>query len=373
MNAYKWALINADQKGYVLSTSNLVFQILTTIGKILILMITKNYIAYLLIEVAIFVIQNVVNTYPYIKNKSKYKIDLDTKDNINKNVKAMFFHNIGGYLVSSTDNILISAFVGLKAVGLYSNYTMVISQLSNLLSPIINGIGASVGNLIVTEDNNKTYSIFRVSFMISFWIYSFATIILYNLLDPFIGWMFGTEYILSKAVVLVVLLNFYLNGMRGPIATFKNKAGLFVQDKYISVIEGLVNLFGSLILIKYFGFIGVFLGTTLSTLVTVFWSQPRVVYKYLFKRTVISYFIKYVIGIVVMLLVGGVTTFICNLVATEITFISLIIRGLICLITVNSIYLLIFFRTPEIKYLITSLKVQFNLIREKVSTRESVI
>ncbi|WP_289129063.1 oligosaccharide flippase family protein [uncultured Clostridium sp.] len=379
MNAYKWALINADQKGYVLSTSNLVFQILTTIGKILILMITKNYIAYLLIEVAIFVIQNVVNTiivynrYPYIKNKSKYKIDLDTKDNINKNVKAMFFHNIGGYLVSSTDNILISAFVGLKAVGLYSNYTMVISQLSNLLSPIINGIGASVGNLIVTEDNNKTYSIFRVSFMISFWIYSFATIILYNLLDPFIGWMFGTEYILSKSVVLVVLLNFYLNGMRGPIATFKNKAGLFVQDKYISVIEGLVNLFGSLILIKYFGFIGVFLGTTLSTLVTVFWSQPRVVYKYLFKRTVISYFIKYVIGIVVMLLVGGVTTFICNLVATEITFISLIIRGLICLITVNSIYLLIFFRTPEIKYLITSLKVQFNLIREKVSTRESVI
>ena len=74
-----------------------------------------------------------------------------------------------------------------------------------------------------------------------------------------------------------------------------------------------------------------------------------------------------------MLLVGGVTTFICNLVATEITFISLIIRGLICLITVNSIYLLIFFRTPEIKYLITSLKVQFNLIREKVSTTESVI
>lgn len=379
MNAYKWALINADQKGYVLSTSNLVFQILTTIGKILILMITENYIAYLLIEVAIFVIQNVVNTiivynrYPYIKNKSKYKIDLDTKDNINKNVKAMFFHNIGGYLVSSTDNILISAFVGLKAVGLYSNYTMVISQLSNLLSPIINGIGASVGNLIVTEDNDKTYSIFRVSFMISFWIYSFATIILYNLLDPFIGWMFGTEYILSKSVVIVVLLNFYLNGMRGPIATFKNKAGLFVQDKYISVIEGLVNLFGSLILIKYFGFIGVFLGTTLSTLVTVFWSQPRVVYKYLFKRTVISYFIKYVIGIVVMLLVGGVTTFICNLVTIEITFISLIIRGLICLITVNSIYLLIFFRTPEIKYLITSLKVQFNLIREKVSTRESVI
>ena len=276
MNAYKWALINADQRGYVLSASNLIFQIATTLGKISVLMVTKNYIAYLSIEVGIFIIQNIVNTlivykkYPYLREKSKYKIDLETKANITQNVKAMFFHNIGGYLVFSTDNILISAFVGLKSVGLYSNYTMVISQLSNLLSPIIDGIGAGVGNLIATEDKDKTYSIFKISFVVSFWIYSFATIFLFNLLDPFIEWLFGKQYILSKPIVVVVLLNFYLNGMRGPIATFKNKAGLFIQDKYISVIEGLVNLFASLILIKYFGFIGVFLGTTLSTVVTVF-------------------------------------------------------------------------------------------------------
>ena len=47
MNAYKWALINADQKGYVLAGSNLVFQIATTLGKIAILMVSKDYILYL--------------------------------------------------------------------------------------------------------------------------------------------------------------------------------------------------------------------------------------------------------------------------------------------------------------------------------------
>lgn len=364
MNAYKWALINADQKGYVLSGSNLIFQIVTTLGKIAILMISKNYILYLLVEVSVFVIQNVVNTiivykrYPYLKEKSKHEIDLETKVNITKNVKAMFLHNIGGYLVFSTDNILISAFVGLKAVGLYSNYTMVISQLSNLLAPIINGIGAGVGNLIATEDENKTFSIFNISFMISFWIYSCATIFLYNLLDPFIVWLFGEKYILSKPIVIVVLLNFYLNGMRGPIATFKNKAGLFTQDKYISVIEGLVNLFGSLLLIKYLGFIGVFLGTTLSTLTTIFWSQPRVVYKHLFKRKVSEYFIKYLSRVVIMLIVGGVTTSICNALITGNSFMSLIGRGTICVILVNTIYILLFFKTDEVKYLINNLKVQ---------------
>ena len=378
MNAYKWALINADQKGYVLEGSNLVFQITTTLGKIAILMVSKDYILYLLVEVFIFVIQNIVNTiivykrYPYLREKSKYKIDSQIKDNITKNVKAMFLHNIGGYLVFSTDNILISAFVGLKAVGLYSNYTMVISQLSNLLAPIINGIGAGVGNLIATEDENKAFSIFNISFMISFWIYSFATIFLYNLLDPFIGWLFGEQYILSKPIVIVVLLNFYLNGMRGPISTFKNKAGLFTQDKYISVIEGLVNLFGSLLLIKYFGFIGVFLGTTLSTLTTVFWSQPRVVYKYLFKRKVSEYFIKYFSRIVIMLLVGGVTTSICNVLIIGNSFISLMGRGIICVISVNLIYILLFFKTDEVKYLINNFKIQLESLKSIFKLKQKI-
>lgn len=378
MNAYKWALINADQKGYILSVSNLAFQIVTTLGKIAILMVTKNYIAYLLIEVGIFVIQNVVNTfivynkYPYLREKLKYKIDLETKGNIRKNVKAMFLHNIGGYLVFSTDNILISAFVGLKLVGLYSNYTMVISQLSNLLTPIIDGIGASVGNLIATEDKDKAYSIFKISFMISFWIYSFATIFLFNLLDPFIVWLFGEKYILSKSIVIVILLNFYLTGMRGPIATFKNKAGLFMQDKYISVIEGMVNLCGSLILIRYFGFIGVFLGTTLSTLVTVFFSQPIVVYKYLFKRKVTNYFKRYILMMIIMILVGGCTSYICNTLISENSFFALIERGLICIITVNLSYILLFFKTNEMKYLMNILKVQFGSLIVRGKLKENL-
>lgn len=377
LNAYKWALINADQKGYILSASNLVFQITTTLGKVAILMITQNYIAYLLMEVGIFVIQNVVNTiivynrYPYLREKSKYKIDLPTKNNIKQNVKAMFLHNIGGYLVFSTDNILISAFVGLKFVGLYSNYTMIISQVSALIDPIINGIGASVGNLIATEDEDKTYFIFKISFMVSFWVYSFAAIFLYNLLDPFISWFFGSEYLLSKSIIMVVLLNFYLTGMRGPISTFKSKAGLFTQDKYISVIEGVVNLFGSLVLIKYFGFIGVFLGTTLSTLVTVFWSQPRVVYKYLFKRKVSNYFMKYIFMMSVMLVTGFLTTYVSDFLIRGSSFISLVGRGVISVCVVNCIYLVLFRKSEEFSYLSSAFKIQvqdvvrrFNLNKE---------
>ena len=42
---------------------------------------------------------------------------------------------------------------------MYSNYTMIIGQLSALMNPILNGINASVGNLVATEGKDKNYKI----------------------------------------------------------------------------------------------------------------------------------------------------------------------------------------------------------------------
>ena len=336
LNAYKWALINADQKGYILTINNLIFQIVTTISKIIILVLTKNYLLFLLIELIIFIIQNFVNTktirriYPYLNDKVNVSLDSKTKNNINKNIRAMFLHNIGGYLVFSTDNILISSFINVSTVGLYSNYTMIIGQLSGLLSPVISGIGAGVGNLIATENEEKIYEIFKTTFFISFWIYSFATIFLYNLLEPFINWWIGEGYLLNKFVFLVVLFNFYINGMRSVIGTYKSKAGLFVQDKYMPALEGVVNLVMSLILIKYLGLVGVFLGTTISTLIIPFWNQPRIVYKELLKKSVSKYFITFLVYLMIMLGVGWVTSNICNSIVSGYSFTSLIVRGIVC-------------------------------------------
>ena len=317
LTAYKWALINADQKGYVLARANLVFQILTTVAKMVILVLTSNYILYLLIELGIYTVQVLWNgaivnkRYPYIKSKEKYEIDEDTKENINKNVKAMFLHNIGGYCVYGTDNILISSFVNVATVGLYSNYSMIINQLSALVSPILSGIGASVGNLIATEDSSKTYSIFKVTY----------------------------------------LVNFYLDGLRKSIGTFKSKAGLFSQDKYIPVIEGIINLVASIIIAKKFGLVGIFIGTTISTVAIQLWNQPRIVYKYAFNIPVIEYFKKYIFYATLTILVGILTTNVCNLVSISSPWISLIIKGIICVLIPNIVYIIIFCKTEEFSYI----------------------
>ena len=374
LTAYKWALINADQKGYILARANLVFQILTTVAKMVILVLTSNYILYLLIELGIYTVQVLWNgaivnkRYPYIKSKEKYEIDEDIKENINKNVKAMFLHNIGGYCVYGTDNILISSFVNIATVGLYSNYTMIINQLSALVSPIISGIGAGVGNLIATEDSSKTYSIFKVTYLVNFWIYSFCVIFLFNLLEPFIAlWLNNDNLLLDKVTFIFILVNFYLDGLRKSIGTFKSKAGLFSQDKYIPVIEGIINLVASIILAKKFGLVGIFIGTTISTVAIQLWNQPRIVYKHVFNIPVIEYLKKYIFYIILTILAGILTTNVCNLVSIGSPWVSLIIKGIICVLIPNIVYIFVFYKTEEFMYLWNTIKPMLIKVKSKLA------
>ena len=362
LNAHKWSLINADQKGYILSKYNLIFSIITIVCKILVLKISKNYILFLIIELIIFIIQNIYNgkivnkIYPYINTKDKYSVDDKTKENIVTNVKAIFLHNIGGYCVFGTDNLLISALIDIKTVGLYSNYTMIVSQLSALINPILNGIGASVGNLIATEGYKKTYEIFKVTYLVSFWIYSISTIFLFNLLQPFISWWIGDSFLLDEVTFIVILINFYITGMRNCINTFKSKAGIFKNDKYIPLIEAILNLVVSIVLGKHIGLVGIFIGTTISTILLPFWIQSKLVYNKVFNESVIEYLKKYIFYVILTISVGFIINTICNDFITGVGFVNLIKKGIICTTIPNMIYIAIFYKTDEFKYIYNIIK-----------------
>lgn len=361
LNAHKWSLINADQKGYVLSISNTIFNIIISIIKIIVLLTTSNYALFLIIDLGIYIIQNLINgrivdkRYSYIKTKQKYKVNSEIKYNLITNTKALFFHQVGSFIVFGTDNILISSLIGTVTVGIYSNYTMIINQLTTLINQIMNGIGASIGNLVAIENSDKKYSIFKVLYLFNFWVYSIAVIFLYNLLEPFIDWWIGKGFLLDRGTFLVILLNVYLTGLRSSIGLFKDKGGIFTQDKYVPIIEGIINLFTSIVLFNYFGLIGIFLGTTVSSLTTVFWNVPRLTYKNIFHKPLIEYFKLYAYYFILTVCVGYVTTYICNNLMVAGTFMSLIIRGIICIIIPNIIYIPLFYRTDEFQYIINSL------------------
>ncbi|WAA12112.1 lipopolysaccharide biosynthesis protein [Fervidibacillus halotolerans] len=354
--SYKRTLIISDQKRYIATIYRYSFFIILNIVQIIVLYLTHNFILFLISQIVATFVENILvskkadELYPYLKDKHVQKIDKNTLTEIKKNVRAMIAHKLGGVVVTTTDNLIISKFVGLIQVGLYSNYQLILNALNIITSQIFSSIIASVGNLGVTETNEKKKFIFQVTLLLNFWVFSFITICLVILINPFIELWVGQEYVLNTYIVLIIILNFYLTGMRKGVLTFRDALGVFWYDRHKPIFESIINLTASLLLVQKFGMVGVFLGTTISSLTTVFWIEPYVLYKYGLKSSVRSYFGKYLFYTFVTIMTLFIT-FIITIPFREVNLVNFLIQLFICLIVPNLIFLGLFYKTKEFQYL----------------------
>lgn len=355
--AYKWSLINADQKQYKLVTINLVYQVGLSLAKLAILYYTKNYILYLVIESLFVLGYNVAISYKvsllysYIKTKVKYQVEEFTRKKIITNSKALFLHSLGGYLMHSTDNIVISSFVSVAIVGLYSNYTMITGYINTFILQILNSFSESVGNLIATESNEYVNKVFNTIFLLNFLIVSLPVIVLSNTINPFINWWLGADYLLDTFTVIIILINLYIFGMRISAQIFKVKSGIFVQDRFSPLLQGGINLVLSLIFVQFWGITGVLFATTIAVLSIGFWQFPRLVYKYTFKKPLRFYFIRYSKYTLIAFISWIATYYLCQLPGDN-SLINIIVKGTISLIIPAGIYFVLFRKTEEMQSLL---------------------
>ncbi|PGZ91709.1 hypothetical protein [Bacillus sp. AFS029533] len=354
--SYKRSLIITDQKRYIATIYRYSFFILLNIVQIIILYLSHNFLLFLICQLIATFVENVVvskkadKLYPYLKEKKIQKVDRPTFDQITRNIRAMVAHKLGGVVVNSTDSLIISKFVGLVGVGLYSNYQLIINALNLVTSQVFTSIIASVGNLGATETNDKKIHIFNVVFFMNFWIFGFISICLVVLINPFIELWIGKHFVLKTSIVLVLILNFYLSGMRQGVLTFRDALGIYWYDRHKPIFESIINLVGSLLLVKQYGMLGVFMGTTISTVTTCLWVEPYVLYKYGFKSSVLPFFRRYILYTIITILTGIITLALTN-VFRNITIINFIIQLIVCLVVPNVIFWLLFRRTDEYSYL----------------------
>lgn len=358
---YKKTLVDAHQMNYITVLNHNGFLILQDILQIIVLLWTKNFIIFLLIAVICTITANVHMShvadrlFPYLKEPCKDKLPEAEKQDILKNVKAMLMHKLGSVVVNNTDNLLISSFVGVVSAGLYSNYYLIIGSVRQVLDQAFQGVAASVGNLGVTEEKERVLRVFDQLFFISQWMYGLAGICLYELLNPFVTLAFGKQYLFAEKIVLLLCINFFINGMRKPILIFKESMGLFWYDRYKAVAEAALNLIFSIVFVLKYGLIGIFIGTFLSMVCTSVWVEPYVLYKYRLKTSAVPFFIKYIKTLCVMAAVWWITDCCAGLAAGN-AFVTLCIRLVICGIVPNICLLLVYARTKEFRFMWTLCK-----------------
>lgn len=362
MFTYKQTLIISDQKQYKIAFTINLTKILKVCIQCFQLIIIPSFFIWLIIEVIFNVLSMILvnkkidkeysEKVNYNLNKDLLKIKKENKS-IKKNIRNIFFHKIGGFVVFQTDSILISMFSSLKEIAVYSNYMMIINSLIGLLNSVVGSIMPTIGNLIAEDNDNKSYKIFRLLYMLDHLIAIFVTFITFKVINQFIIFWVGKEYLFAKSIVLVLLINLYIRISRGTIDRFKNGFGIY-WDIYSPVIESVVNLILSLILTYKFGIIGIFIGTIISNILIIEIWQPYVVFKYGFKKSIKNYIFQTSNILFRNLLVIIITNFILNKISINITnyFISLIFNILFISIIFCVVYFFIFITDKDFKNLL---------------------
>ena len=356
--SYRRNLIFANQKNYIINIVHIVYIIVLNVSQLLLLYLTKNYYVYLGTKIVCQILENAVcyiaasKLYPFIKEKEVKPLDKNLREDIFIKVKALIFHKVGYSVVCGTDNIFISSFFGVVTVGLYTNYNMVISSVNTLFSQIINSTAASVGDLLAsTNDNKKKYITFKKIRFINFWLAAFSGICILVIMEPFIKLWVGKQYLLPITVLFILVLNYYQKVMRSTYNTFKDSAGIWYEDRYVPLIESILNIVFSIVLLKIFGLVGVFMGTIISGLSLWCYSYPKFVYKKLFNRTYKDYAKETIGYIILFVLIASFTFYISGLIVFNNIWLQFISNTVISLIIPNVILFIIFRKTDNFKYL----------------------
>lgn len=226
-------IFGADQRQYLVTGY---FQA-TQLGQVLLQAFLavryQNYIVYITIGLFFAVINSIIlnwkfgRVYPWVRSSvPDGKVAIRQHPEIMRYVKRVFVHQIGGFISSSVMPTIIYGFTSLGLVALYSNYTLLNSKVSALVSSMMGGSGASVGNLIAEGDTENTYKCYKEMFSVKFLIVGVLSVIMFKLSSPFICVWLGREYVIGTTIVGLICAEFCLNLLRDTTEEFLSGYGL---------------------------------------------------------------------------------------------------------------------------------------------------
>lgn len=356
---YKTTVLYAYQQGYVVANYNLIISTISSVVQILGMLIFKNYIFYLVVTLVFTFINNVYishvtgKRFPFINKK--IKISKADKKDIFSNLGSVFIYKVSSTLMNGTTNIIISSLVGTITVGLYSNYTTVINAITGYVSIVFNSFTTSIGNLIVKDSKEKQLQVFKEVQTISAWFCIVISSCVCALINSFIQVWVGSDYLLDNLTVIAIGINFFLSCILEPIWIFREAAGIYRKTKYIMLICAVLNVGLAVLLGRYLGLSGILFAGAISKFLTYIWYEPIVLFKGFFDHSPIYFFANMLFITAVTVCVSMLLYYIQSLIPLS-GILGFIVKGLICFIAANLIYLAIYFKNKNLQHLIIRIK-----------------
>lgn len=345
--AYKRNILYADQQSYVSALIDTVINTAASLICIAVILFTHSYLLYLIVNLVKAYLSNLLvhiacaKRYPYLHSE---RVDWKLLKSIAINLKDVVLERLAGYIYSSTDNLIISAFISTVQVGFLNNYTMIITHIKTLIQSLSTPLIPALGNKVALEKRgSQQMDTFRMLEQAYFWLAGMVIVPTHVLADSFISMFFGERYVMSGIILILLCIDLYIHINQDVCVSFLSANGMFRKQRNISIGGALINIVVSLLLMKPFGIAGILAGTAVSQVY--YWIARSVV---AFReclnqswRTLALYWVKQ-LGLLAVIVaavwisrtiarqafvLNGVVTFIINGIICEACFFLL---GLVC-------------------------------------------
>lgn len=349
--AYKVALLAAYQEQRIHKLVTLSANFILQIMYIVVLLIWKNYYAYIITTVCSTVISNLILNFVCNKiHKDIFEIqeivEFD-KQPIKKRIFSVFFYKIGTVLINSTDNILISVLVSTLAVGYYSNYYTVVNAVSGFIAILSTSLLSGIGNFAAQGRKTEQGELFDMMVFAFHTIAAMGLIGFTLLFNNLITIWIGEQYLFDNWTVFIIAFNFYSANAIAPVWMFREANGLFDKVKFLILIRAAFNIGLSMVFGMLWGVFGIFFATAASLFLTNFWYEPRILAKEIFSRSQFVYWRKQA----TYLLETIVSLVLCYFITKNLgsSFIMLILKAIIIMSMTGIVFLLCNIRSAELK------------------------
>lgn len=351
--AYKSSILQAHQRIDIISKITLVTNTIQYGLQIIVLYAFHNYYYYVIVMLATQVMTNIImaiyadKLYPDFKpigelSKSEVK-------QINQRIKDLFTAKAGAIVVNSADTIIISAFLGLTVLAIYQNYYYIITAIIGFVAVGFSSITAGIGNSLVVETKEKNFNDLKKFTFIICWITGFCSCCLLNLYQPFMELWVGKDLMLSFSTVICFVIYYYVYEINQLLNVYKDAGGIWHEDRFRPLVTAIANLGMNFVMVQFWGIYGVILSTVLSM---VFIGMPWLFYNLfstLFERKyLVQYLRNLLLYIAISVFVCIITFFICKFLNFGL-WKTLFIRGIVCCIIPNVIYVIAYHRKKEFK------------------------
>lgn len=259
-------LINADQRGYVVFSAQIVFTIINFIFTLIVINIYPEIHVLKIANVIAYCIQPIVFATYVNKN---YKLDRSIppdKDAISQRWDG-FGQNLAFFIHTNTDVVVLTVFCTLLDVSVYSVYYMVISSLKKLVMSISSAIVPSIGNALASGDTdkiNEAFDVYETGInIITTFAFACGIVLIVPFVNIYTAGINDTNYIQPFFGVLLMIAE-AIYCYRDPYVSIAYASGKFKETAKYAYIEAISNIVISVLLVVRFGLVGVAVGTFVS-------------------------------------------------------------------------------------------------------------